>query len=938
MLKKLLGLTVAMIAFIAYSPATNGQPGMEPLPLNPKVKTGVLPNGLTYYVMHNEEPKGKANFYIAQKVGSTLENAQQLGLAHFLEHMAFNGTRNYPGKAMLEYLQAKGIRFGADINAYTGFDETVYNIDNIPTSDQALMDSVLLVLRDWSCDILLEDAEIDAERKVIQEEWRSRESASMRYFRGLLPAVYQESQYHQLPIGSMDIVMNFPYSALRDYYREWYRPDQQGIVVVGDFDADAMEKKIVDLFSSIKMPENPSPRVYAEVSNNEDPIYYAYADKEAPTINVSISFKEDKVPRELRNTQLVLMNDMIKNMICSMVNERLREYGQKAECPYTSARVGFGNFLISSTKDAFDIDVVAKEDAVAASKAAMEIVARALKTGFTDGEYTRAKDRTLATYEKLYNERDKTRTATLAREIIRHFIDNEAMPGIETEYELLKSLTTMVDVATINQACLPILTPNNQVITLFQPEKEGSTLPTREQMLEAIEGAIQKDYEPYVEEVITQPLIAKLPKAGKIKSKTTNTALGTTTYILSNGVKVVVKSTDFAADQIIMSSFAKGGKEAFSPAEAANAICFDDAIGASNVGSFDKTTLTKYLAGKRVSLNIELGNQYYNVDGETTVKDLPTLMELLYANFTSLTPNKTQYDTDMAKAIAQIKMYANMPQIAMQDSVFATWYNHDNRMVAIPSVALIEAANYDAMFNRAKNMMANAADFIFVFTGNIDAATFEPLMCQYIASLPSKGKPSKVGATYPIKWAQGDVNNVFKTKMATPSTMIYYIISGDAAYDINTEVRTRMAGQILGNIYTNTIREEVGGAYSPHAQGDLDPSCGEWFMLAVIQTNAEQQQQVLDLAKKYMNEMLANGVTEEQFSKVKGAMLNQYDINLRKNSSWNSWLVSYEIGRDKITNHKAAIEDLTLEQFNAWLKQLYNGKNAILVMMEGVAE
>lgn len=936
MMKKLLGVTLTLLTLIGCGVA-NAQNPMEPLPINPKVKTGVLPNGLTYYVLHNEEPKGKANFYIAQKVGSTLENQDQLGLAHFLEHMAFNGTKNYPGKKMLEYLQSKGIRFGADINAYTGFDETVYNIDNIPTSDDALVDSVLLVLRDWSCDILLEDTEIDNERKVIQEEWRAREGASMRYFRGLLPAVYQESQYHQLPIGSMDVVMNFPYQAIKDYYHKWYRPDQQGIVVVGDFDADAMEAKIVKLFSSIVMPEDAAPRVYAEVADNDEPIYFAYQDKEAPTINVTVSFKEDKAPREMRNTLAVMMSDNLKTLITMMLNERLHEYGQKADCPYVSARVGFGNFLISSTKDAFDIDITAKTDAVAATKAAMEIVAQAMKTGFTDSEYTRAKDELLANYEKMYNERDKTRTSVLAREIIRHFVDNEAMPGIEKEYEMLQALTSMVDIATINQVCGTILTPGNQVITLFQPEKDGSVLPTREAMLEAVEGSINKTYEAYVDDVITEPLVAKLPKVGKIKKKTENATLGTTEYILSNNVKVIVKSTDFAADQILMTAIKKGGKETFAPAQASNCICFEDAISASNVGSFDRMKLNKYLAGKQLKLNFSNGNQYYEWNGETTVKDLNTFMELLYANFTLLKPNKEQYDTDMAKAIAQIKMYANMPQIAMQDSVYATWYNHDPRVVGIPSVEAIESADYDAMYSKAKSVLSNAADYTFIFTGNIDAATFEKSICQYIATLPAGGKSVKA-PVYPIKWTEGEVNNVFKTKMATPSTTIYYIISQEAPYDVNTEVRVRMAGQILGNIYTNTIREEVGGAYSPHAQGDLNPSVGEWFMLAVIQTNAEQQQLVLDMAKKYMNEMLANGVSEEDFSKVKGAMMNQYDINLRKNNSWDSWLTSYVIGRDKITGQKAAIENLTLEEFNAWLKGLYNGKNALLIMQEGVAE
>ncbi|MDE6218265.1 MAG: insulinase family protein, partial [Muribaculaceae bacterium] len=352
-MRKFLSLAMLLLAVFSLSAQ---QP--QPLPLSQGVKSGVLPNGLHYYIMHNAEPKQRANFYIAQKVGSTLETQDQLGLAHFLEHMAFNGTTHYPGKSMLNYLQTKGIRFGADINAYTDFDETVYNINNVPTNDIQLMDSVLLVLHDWSGSILLEESEIDAERGVIREEWRSRNNAQIRMYTDLLPKIYQEYQYQQMPIGSMDVVMNFKPEVLRAYYKKWYRPDQQGIVIVGDFDAAEMEKKVIDLFSTIPMPENAAERTYPVVSSNDKPIFATFKDPELQYSLIMVHFKSDKTPFEVRNTdQGYLFDHVLPTMISKMINNRLAEYAQKPECPYMQAGVYFSNFMIAKTKDAFTIQI-----------------------------------------------------------------------------------------------------------------------------------------------------------------------------------------------------------------------------------------------------------------------------------------------------------------------------------------------------------------------------------------------------------------------------------------------------------------------------------------------------------------------------------------------------------------------------------------------------
>ncbi|MDE7382085.1 MAG: insulinase family protein, partial [Muribaculaceae bacterium] len=516
-MKQLFSLVLLLMAVFTLK-AQGPQP--QQLPLDPAVKHGVLPNGLTYYILHNEEPKNRANFYIAQKVGSTLETPDQLGLAHFLEHMAFNGTTTYPGKDLLNYLQSKGIRFGADINAYTSFDETVYNIDNVPTNDVQLMDSVLLALRDWSSSILLEESEINAERGVIREEWRSRNSAQVRMYEAMLPQIFQEYQYQQMPIGKIDIIMNFKPEVLRAYYKKWYRPDQQGIIIVGDFDAAEMEKKVVDLFSKIPMPENAAERTYPVISDNEKPIYYAFSDKELPNSMITVSFKSEKFPLELRNTdQGYLFADLVPVMLSSMINERLSDYAQEADCPYAYAGVRIGNFYVAKTKDSFNIYIIPKDNVSPekAYSAALAVVARACKTGFLTSEAERARDKILANLEKAYNERNKTQNSALAQEFINNFIDSKPAPGIENKRMLATMFLNSIPVDLYNQIAGTLMTPNNQVIVVSVPE--GKEILSEAASVQLLTDAMNAQYEAYQEEAITAPLIAKQPVAGTIKSE-----------------------------------------------------------------------------------------------------------------------------------------------------------------------------------------------------------------------------------------------------------------------------------------------------------------------------------------------------------------------------------------------------------------------------------
>lgn len=910
-----------------------------PLPLNEAVKHGTLPNGLNYYILHNEEPKERVNFYIAQKVGSTLETPEQLGLAHFLEHMAFNGTTNFPGKTMLNYLQAKGIRFGADINAYTSFDETVYNIDNVPSTDKALVDSVLLVLHDWSGSILLEESEINAERGVIEEEWRSRNSAQQRMYEAMLPKIYQEYQYQQMPIGKMEIVRNFPPQAIRDYYHKWYRPDQQGIVIVGDIDAAEMEKKVIDLFSTIPMPENAAERTYPSVSDNEKPIYFYFNDKELRFPMIMVNFKMDKIPLEMRNTvEAYVQTQLVDVLLSTMINNRLNEYAKNPECKYVQAGVSFGDFFVSKTKAAFDTFIIPKGDVKEALDDAMGIVARACKTGFMESELVRARDELLARYEKLYNERNNTKTETLARELCRHFIDNEAAPGIEKEYELVKMILPMLPVQAFNQEAAQLLTVGNQVIVVSEPLRDGMTAISEEEITGRLADILNAQYEAYVDEVITDPLIEKLPAPGKIASVSEG-QFGTTVFTLSNGAKVIVKPTDFKQDEIVMTAFKDGGKRAYDAKDAANVILAGDAAEVSKLGSFDQVKLGKYLAGKNVSLGYNIGNTVNALDGKSTVKDLPTFMEVLYATFTELNPDETAYNAYIDQIKTILKNNDKNPTSVFQRAVAKATYA-GNPMFQQPSVELLEAGNYARELEIVKSSLKNAADFTFIFTGNIDLDTFKPLVEQYIAALPSTGKKSAAPARLSsINIAEGVVNDTFKQPMQVPSTMALTNISGkNVDYSIANFVKVDLIGDILSNIFTDTLREEEGGTYSPYAYGTFNPFTGTWQIIYVFQTNDQMQDKLITRANEELLKLLSNGADEANFNKVKEAALKQYEINVRTNGYWRNNLQRLELGYDDITGHKAAIENLTLADFNKFMSSLYDGKNHIQVVMQGVAE
>ncbi|MDD3511327.1 MAG: pitrilysin family protein, partial [Fermentimonas sp.] len=540
-MKKILTMLLLVTSFVALAQQNPA------LPIDPNVRTGKLENGLTYYIRNNGQPENRADFYIAQKVGSMQEEDNQAGLAHFLEHMAFNGTENFPGKSMLNYLQDNGIRFGVNINAYTSFDETVYYMSDIPTTNVNLMDSALLVLHDWSNAISLEEEELESERGVIREEWRTRGGAQQRIWDQLLPAMYPESKYaKRMPIGSIDVINNFKPEEIRAYYHKWYRPDLQGIIVVGDVDLDEMEKKIVELFSPITLDEEVAERVYYPVPDNKEPIFALATDTEARSTSIMMFYKHDPMPDELKNTQAGYLTQYILNAAASMMNQRFNEILQKPDAPFTSAYAYDGDYFVAKTKDAWTVVAGSSEDKIDDALAAMiRESERAKQHGFTAAEYDIARTNILKSYEDAYNNRDKQRNASYSEEYVRAFIDSEPIPGIEFEYQFLQAVAPNIPVEAINQTIQQLIGDDNIVIAITGPEKEGLVYPTKEELQNVFTTVKAETIEAYVGEVIDEPLVSVIPEPGKIVSSERDEDMNATVWTLENGMKVILKNTDF---------------------------------------------------------------------------------------------------------------------------------------------------------------------------------------------------------------------------------------------------------------------------------------------------------------------------------------------------------------------------------------------------------
>lgn len=928
----------AVLAISAVVPSLAQGFQMPPIPVDKNVRIGKLPNGLTYYVRQNGYPEKRVNFYIAQRVGSIQENEDQRGLAHFLEHMAFNGSDNFKENALIEYTRSLGVEFGSDLNAYTGIDQTVYRICNVPSTRQAALDSCLLILKDWSNGLTLDEKEIDKERGVIHEEWRLRTSASSRMFERNLEALYPGSKYgKRYPIGLMEVVDNFKPEALRKYYQKWYRPDNQAIIVVGDIDVDYTENKIKEMFSGIKLQPNAAQVVDEPVPDNAEPIILIDKDKEQTVNVVEIFFKHDATPDSEKGNMDYLLEDYLKSVMTGMLNDRLGELAQNADCPFVQAYSYDGNYIFAKTKDAFTLIVVPKDGKTyEAISAALREALRAQQFGFTATEFARAKSNYMSSLEKVYTNRNKRENSVYGDAYRDHFLSNEPIPSIEDQYAIMQQVTPMIPVEAINQGLAELINKNdsNLVVYSVNNEKEGAVYPTVDGIKKAIADVRAEKLTAYVDNVKDEPLIKTLPAKGAITGEKENKVLGYKELTLSNGARVLLKKTDFKDDEVLMTATSKGGSSLLGEKDYANKKIFDDVIEASGLGEFSHTELEKALAGKQVSISMNLNQLHEVIGGKSTPKDLETMLQLNYLYFTNIKKDEKSYASLMTMLETMLKNQSISPEKAFSDSIKSTLYAHNPRFESF-DIEDIKDVNYDRILQIAKERTANAADFTFMFVGNFDEATLRPLIEQYIASLPATGKKENWNKV--STYAQGKVVNKFKRKMDTPKANAYiYWFNNTAPATLENSVKADAAGQILSMIYLKKIREDASAAYSAGAVGFS--SIGGDVPFTTLMGVCPMKPEKADLAIKIMKdevEGMAKTVDADMLTKVKETMLKQADDNAKKNGYWINAINDLdENGIDTVTDYKKIISALTPESLAKFVKDvIIGGGNSVEVIM-----
>jgi zinc protease len=907
----------------------------QQLPVDPKTRIGKLDNGLTYYIRKNDLPKNRGEFYIAQKVGSILEEENQRGLAHFLEHMSFNGTKHFPGNSLIKYLESIGVKFGENVNAGTGLDETIYNLSNVPLTRETIIDSALLVLHDWSSFVLLENKDIDDERGVIREEWRTRNTGNYRVMDAMIKEVFAHSQYeNRLPIGSIDIINNFPYQAIKDYYKKWYRPDLQGIIVVGDVDVDKVEAKIKVLFSDIPAPVNPAPRLQFKVPNNTAPIVSIQTDPEVQQTQLSVYYKHDAVPREMKSSMNYYFMQVINNLTSTMFNARLFELSKKPTPPFAGAQGSYGGFIVTPSEDAWSVSVAPRNnnEAETALRAILRENERMRRFGFTASEYSRAKTELLRNYETQYNEREKQKNGTYVNECVQLFLNNEPMPGIEFEYDLINKAMPSIPLDAINKFVQQYVSDTNVVFTVMGPKKDGVTIPTKEQVLAIWDEVKKEKIEAYVDIVSDKPLLEKKPVAGKV-TKTESKPFGYTQWTLSNGVKVLLKKTDYKKDQVIMSSYSQGGSSLYKNVDLPSLQALNEVVRLGGVGQFNSVELDKMLTGKIVSVGPSVGSLNESVSGSASPKDFKTLMELTYLYFTQPRKDQDAFNSWVVRKKNQLENAAQNPMTSFIDTLTTIISNRNPRGKRM-DLAMLSKVDYNRVFEIYKDRFADASDFTFFFTGNVDADSVKGMVETYLGGLPStyRKETFKDLGVYPPK---GVVKNNFNKKLQVPKSTVLVAYTGEIPYTLENTVLMDYVESILNIIYTESIREKEGGSYGVSVNGSMEKQPKQRFTFQVyFDTDPAKREKLTAIVYDEVKKLITAGPNDVNVNKAKEFMLKKHQEDLTENGYWSGIIRDLTVlGIDEHTTVEKVTSSVTPTMIKEFAKKIFSQGNIVEVSM-----
>lgn len=902
------------------------------IPVGAEIKIGKLDNGLTYYIRKNTKPENRLELRLAVNAGSMQEDDDQLGLAHFTEHMAFNGTENFEKNEIVNYLQSIGVKFGADLNAYTSFDETVYMIQSIPTDNEEFIEKGFQILADWAHAVTFEDQEIDKERGVVIEEWRRGRGASQRMRDEWFPIVFENSRYaDRIPIGTKDILENFDYETIKRFYNEWYRPELMAVVAVGDLEIDKMEALVKDKFGDIPSAQNPRERVLYPVPDHPDVKIAVVTDEEASQNQVNLYYKQDN---EIEETLADYRKFLTYRLFTGMLNLRLRELTQQADPPFIFGSAYYGDFVRS--KDFYGLSAAVGENGIERGlKTLLEENEKVKRYGFTQTELDRFKNQLLVQYEKAYNEREKTESRMYADEYVRNFLEEEPIPGIAFEYRFAEKYLPEVTLEEVNQLADEFITDENRVVLITAPEKEGVSVPSEEEVSSILDEAENMQVEAYVDQAVAGSLMEELPQPGKVTEEKKLVAIGVTQLSLANGVKVILKPTDFKADEILMSAFSPGGNSLY-PIEAYPSSVFaDDIITQSGVKDFSSIELQKFLSDKNAGVSPYIRELQEGFQGNATPKDLETMLQLTHLYFTAPRKDEAAFQGYMSRVKASIANVMADPTRYYYDQLSRIMSQNHPRGGIYPTNEELNSVQFDDTYRIYKERFSNAGDFTFLFVGNFEVETIKPLLETYLGSLPSTDTEESwkdVG----IRPPEGLVQKTIE-KGADPKSMVTINFTSPFEYTKDEAFKLDALIQALQIKLIEEIREESSGVYSIGAYADAEQFPYENYTITVrFPCAPENADKLTEGVFAEIKKMMDNGPTEVDLNKVKEAKYRDMETSLKENRFWLSTLQRYywyDQDPVKILNYKESIDGLSIEQLKETANKYFDMNNYVKVVL-----
>ncbi|MCE2613939.1 insulinase family protein [Flavobacteriaceae bacterium D16] len=902
----------------------------ESIPVDPNVKVGTLENGLTYYIRNNGKPEDKVELRLVVNAGSIMETERQLGLAHFMEHMNFNGTKNFEKNDLVDYLQSIGVKFGADLNAYTSFDETVYILP-IPSDDPEKLEQGFQILEDWAHNTTLSEEAIDGERGVVLEELRLRLGAEERMQKVTLPKMMYGSKYaERLPIGTKENLENFTYDDVRDYYKTWYRPDLMAVVAVGDLDVATMESKIKTHFSNIEKAKNPAKREAYPLPNHDETFIAIASDKEAAFSRVQILYKDYFEAPQVKTVKDFREN-LVKNLFSTLINNRLGELRNSPNPPFIFGFSYYGGTL-ARTKNAYQSFAQTSPDGqLKALKALLEENERVKRYGFQEAEFERAKKSLLARLEKQYNDRDKLESGRMVNSYVYNYLNNSPIPGIAWQFDMTKRLLPGVALEEIGALINNFLHDDNRVIVITGPEKEGLDQVTEEEVKTLLDAMKTAEINPYQDEAVRSDLIEKMPAPGSIVKSETNSNLDFTTFTLSNGAKVTYKKTDFKNDEVLFEAYSPGGTSLYSDNDYMATAFANGGLAEAGIGGLSLTDMGKFMSGKIVSVRPRISSIGEGFNGSAAPKDLETLFQMVHLYFTSLNKDKEAFNSYITKQKSFLGNLMANPQFYFQDQIGKLRNEGNPRYTGFPTAEKMDAADYDLAYEKYQERFADAGDFHFFFVGNVDEEKLKTYATTYIASLPGLNSNESF---IPTKFRRKDsYQKHVINRGSDPKSNVSFTWEEEIPYDSDTEMAVKALGEVLTIKLVEKLREEEGGVYGVGARGSLSKlSFSNLTFNIGFPCGPENVDKLIAATLEEIEKIKKEGVTPKDMAKVKETYLVKHKEDLKTNRFWLSSLSKAERENSDLESSmklEAKLNELTPEDLQE-VAQTYLDENYFL--------